>query len=124
MALKMNPDILHISAHCKKNCLSFEKISANTESFDDKDEISIDRLLGIFKKAREAETEQFKLKLVYLSACTSNMVGEALVREFGIHVACSKKDMLELVAKRHTCPFYTHVLNGEFLCLAHKRATD
>ena len=84
-------------------------------------------MLDIFREAKtdlEARTEQFKLKLVYLAACESNMVARALVREFGIHVACAKKKMLELVAKRHTCPFYTHVLNGELLCLAHKRATD
>ena len=29
---------------------------------------------------------------------------------------------MELVAKRHTCPFYTHVFNGEMICLAHQGA--
>jgi len=129
LALSLNPDILHICSHGEENHLVFEQGYNDDENgqqeqskFSDVYQMTIDELQEIFAEHESNFGSSKKLKLVYLSCCKSHLIAKMLNQTNVSHVVCSSKEVLESAAKRHTAPFYSSLVDGDPMCLAHKRA--
>ena len=107
IALSIRPHILHITCHGKKDHLVFEPsytelaeveqyLAMKAEKFNDAKDIPLKLLGDIFAEYKQRQGDQFRLKLVNLSACESDLIGQELItRCRGLHVVCTARPVLD-----------------------------